>query len=178
MSDIHIMKTLLAFGLFGICMAWSACTLAQQGAPADASPAASPAVDKTEAVIPEIQIAARDGNLGRVRSLIAAGTDVDAKNHNGRTALMSAVYFQNKAVIRELLGDGADVNVQDSSGRTALMIAVMSGSIDIAKALLAAGADVKIADQHKKTVLDLAEKSSLDKARKKELSKLLESAAE
>lgn len=44
-----------------------------------------------ETRVPAIYSAAKQGNLLRVRELIAAGDDVNAVNASGRTALMSAV---------------------------------------------------------------------------------------
>lgn len=128
--------------------------------------------------VPEIYLAARNGNLGRVRSLIADGTDVNAVNFAGRTALMSAVYFQNTSIVRELLGEGADVNARDANGRTALMLAVTVNNPDLVEELIAAGADVSIADNSKNTAMSLAERSTAGKVRKKKLVKLLEAAAE
>lgn len=131
-----------------------------------------------ERAVPEIYLAAKSGKLNKVRSLIADGTDVDAMNANGRTALMSAVYFQNKSIVRELLGEGADVNARDSSGRTALMIAVSTENMVLIDLLLAAGADVTIQDNRENTAITMAEKSSLGKKQKKRLLKVLETAAE
>ena len=131
-----------------------------------------------ESTVPDIYLAAKNGKLTKVRSLIADGTDVNAANSNGRTALMSAVFFRNKAIIKELLGEGADVNVKDSLGRTALMIAVSRKDSEIAELLIASGADVTIEDNNQKTALTMAEKSTLSKKEKKKLLKLLETAAE
>ena len=128
--------------------------------------------------VPEIYLAARNGNLNRVRSLIADGMDINVTNFSGRTALMSAVYFQNKSIVRELVGEGADLNVRDAGGRTALMLAVSVNNLELIEELIAAGADVNIADNGKNTALSLVEKSSLGKSRKKQLTKLLEAANE
>lgn len=128
--------------------------------------------------VPEIYLAAKNGKLTKVRSLIAEGTDVNASNYNGRTALMSAVFFQNQSIIKELLGEGANVDARDSTGKTALMIAVSTRNIEMVTLLVASGADVTIEDNKENTALIIAEKSNLTRKKKKELMKLLEMAAE
>ncbi len=89
-----------------------------------------------------------------VAALLDAGTDVNARNANGKTALMAAcsVYversnpMQNSDVIRLLLDRGADVNLRDREGNTALMIATSASwyggdKEDAMNWLLEAGAD-------------------------------------
>ena len=164
-------KKLTFIAIICLVMAIQPGVYAQQATAAKASAGGDQAV-------PEIYLAARSGNLNRVRSLIADGTDVNARNFAGRTALMSAVYFQNKSIVRELVGEGADLNVRDAGGRTALMLAVSVNNLELIEELIAAGADVNIADNGKNTALSLVEKSSLGKSRKKQLTKLLEAANE
>jgi ankyrin repeat protein len=48
--------------------------------------------------IPPIYIAAKQGNLAAVRSLIAQGEDVNAVNAAGHSTLMSAVFFSNRGI--------------------------------------------------------------------------------
>ena len=119
--------------------------------------------------VPPIYLAAKQGNLSAVRSLIAEGNDVNAVNASGRSALMSAVFFSNRGIVKELLVEGANVNGVDTQGRTALMIAVSNKDIEIVELLLAAGADVAIEDKTKNTAITLAERGN-----NKQLIKLLE----
>jgi len=62
--------------------------------------------------------------------LIKAGADVNARNNEGRTALMHASWLtgpQNEQVqievVKTLIDAGADVNPKDNDGKTALYYA-------------------------------------------------------
>ncbi len=120
----------------------------------------------------EIYLAAKDGHLARLKSLIAAGADINAVNAQGRSALMGAVYVRNRRIVRELLMEGANVNTVDAEGRTALMFAVVNGDMEIVQMLLDAGADVSIQDKNKHTATSIAERH-----KNKSLVKLLDSAS-
>ncbi len=84
-----------------------------------------------------------------VKSLIASGADVNAKNEDGETALHMAVSHTDLKMIKALLKAGADVHVRDSENQTAMMIAMAYGipgekaGEDVAIALIDAGADLK-----------------------------------
>ena len=97
-------------------------------------PVTPPASLKTEdagadALIGQASIFQNDPK--NVAALLDAGTNVNARNADGTTALMAAssVYversnpMQNSAIIRLLLDRGADVNLRDNKGETALTIA-------------------------------------------------------
>ena len=102
----------------------------------------------------EFRQAARDGNLARVRELLAAGADVDAPDHNGVTALMKASLNGLGAVVDVLLAAGADVNQADNNnGDTALMWASDLGHADVVRALIRAGADIHKANRRGVTAL-------------------------
>ncbi len=154
-------------------------TIIHAAEPADqvAAPAQLEQESRVNAV-PKVYLAAKQGRLEKLKSLIAAGADVNASNRNGRTVLMSAVYYRNKAIVRELLSEGVNVDAVDSQGRTALMLAVANNRVEMVNLLLASGADVKIEDKKQNTALTIAEKSSLSKTKKKKLVKILEQAAE
>lgn len=128
--------------------------------------------------VPAIYLAAKRGKLVRLRALIATGADVNASNRNGRTALMGAVFYRNKAIARELLSEGANVDAGDVQGRTALMLAVANNDMEMARLLLMYGADVKVKDKKERSAITIAEKSTAKKASKKKLIKLLQKAAE
>jgi hypothetical protein len=101
--------------------------------------------------------AAGDGELERVKTLIAAGADVNAKESNfGKTALMIASDEGHVEVVKALLAARADVNAKDSNrrgGYTALMIASINGKVEVVRLLLAAGADVNAKDNFGSTAL-------------------------
>lgn len=54
--------------------------------------------------------------------LLAKGADVNAKDDEGRTALM--LQFNDSATLQDLLNAGADVDARDKDGWTPLMYAV------------------------------------------------------
>jgi ankyrin repeat protein len=58
------------------------------------------------------------------RMLIAAGASVDARDHGGFTALMSAAQQRDPERVHELLAAGANPNARDVEGRTPLLIAL------------------------------------------------------
>jgi hypothetical protein len=63
--------------------------------------------------------AASDGELARVMELVDAGADLDARDHNGSTPLMLAMYHGHTDVARLLVERGSDLAVVDLGGRNA-----------------------------------------------------------
>ena len=84
--------------------------------------------------------ASRQGSLKIVKSLIGYGADVNAKNNDGRTALMLT---SNLEIAKLLIDSGADVNAKSNGGLTALML---TSSLEITKLLIDNGADVNAKD--------------------------------
>jgi len=88
-------------------------------------------------------------DIDAVRSLLAAGTDVNSRDSEGSTPLMQAAHTGNLAMVSVLLAAGAEVNACDERGWTALMKAAYNaeldrGFADVAQALVDAGADVEM----------------------------------
>lgn len=84
---------------------------------------------------------ARFGDPDAVRLLLDRGADVNARDGDGRTALMLACYSDTYPidVVRILIERGADVNARTPSGDTAASFAAVRGGA-IAEALVKAGA--------------------------------------
>lgn len=100
--------------------------------------------------------AALAGEIEIVKTLLREGADVNARNHEGRTALMFAIINFHTATVSELLRFGADVNAQADDGCTPLILAAFNGDAEVAEALLARGADVTKTLVPGKTALTIA----------------------
>jgi ankyrin repeat protein len=100
--------------------------------------------------------AAGKGDLARVKTLLANGADINAKSHNGGTALIWASYFGKPEVVQALIDKGADVNARDTGGQTALFLASQEDHLIIVQALLAKNADPDISTDKAETALTIA----------------------
>jgi ankyrin repeat protein len=84
--------------------------------------------------------------------LLEKGSDPNARNKFGETALMWAVH--DIAKVKLLIQHGADVNAKAKSGNTPLLIAsIGQGKYDIIKVLLDNGADPLVANGKKENAL-------------------------
>ena len=81
-----------------------------------------------------------NGHGELVNLLLENGAEVDARNHDGITALMTSVLHGHAPTARMLISRGADVKSVDTHHRTALMFASMAGSLACIRVLLAVGA--------------------------------------
>ena len=81
-------------------------------------------------------------NLNKIKRLIEAGADVNAKNKNqyGETPLHWALWRDNIETTKLLIDSGADVNAKNKSGITPLAWAVDKRNIELVKLLIKAGA--------------------------------------
>ena len=82
-------------------------------------------------------LASDKGNLEAVKLLLDKGAEVNAKNKDGKTALLVA---SNLEVVKLLLDKGADVNVKDKNGGTALREASWRSDNEMVNLLKAYGA--------------------------------------
>ena len=89
-----------------------------------------------------LMTAARTGTVDALKTLLAHGAEVNAKEPGQRqTALMWAAAENHAPAVQLLTQHGADLEARSASGFTALLYAVRTGSFDAVRALLAAGAD-------------------------------------
>ena len=82
-----------------------------------------------------------------VEVLLEHNIDINARDYEGQTALLSAVRQSRKnfrSLVTQLLGFGVSVDHSDVYGRTALSWAVVHRAVKIACQLLEAGADVNV----------------------------------
>jgi uncharacterized protein len=84
--------------------------------------------------------AAGDGNISKVKKLLSKGTEVNAKDEYGTTALISASTRGHADIVKMLLDKDADMNAKNNDGYTALKEAEEYGRDDIVQLLKNAGA--------------------------------------
>jgi ankyrin repeat protein len=126
---------------------------AWRGAPGDGAPAATRDVTRVTAAAfdavrgPDeapVADAARRGDAGAVRELLRAGSDVNAAQADGMTALHWASQRGDAEVARMLLYAGARHDAVTRNGNyTPLHLAARSGRAAVIPVLLQAGADAK-----------------------------------
>lgn len=100
--------------------------------------------------------AVQGGDRELVASFIKAGIDINAKEEDGRTALLIAVEKRDAGMAALLADNGADVNARDVDGYTALMYVAYKGNLELAELLLNHGADVQAKDNDGWTALRIA----------------------
>lgn len=89
----------------------------------------------------ELMEAAANADTEAVKSLLAKGVDVNAKDDVGSSALIVAASGGHIEIVRLLLDAGADVNTRDKYGRTALSEARHDNDVAVIHTLLDNGAD-------------------------------------
>lgn len=86
--------------------------------------------------------AADYNDVARLRSLLAAGADVNARGPFDQTPLSRAADLGYEQSVRLLIKSGADVNVKDEEGYTPLIHAARFGRTAVVRLLVEAGADL------------------------------------
>ena len=97
-------------------------------------------VIETQGGFTPLLFAARNGDVGSARLLLAAGANVNDTAPNGASALVIAAHSNHAAFAGFLLEHGALPNTH-GAGYTALHAAVLRGSLPAVETLLAHGAD-------------------------------------
>ncbi|MDQ3635907.1 MAG: ankyrin repeat domain-containing protein [Acidobacteriota bacterium] len=88
-----------------------------------------------------------DGQV--VKAFLQAGSDPNAKNEKGDTALVYAIREKDPK-IAEILIEKADINMQDDNGNSPLHTAVLQGKDEIVEFLLEKNADVNVTGAYNK----------------------------
>ncbi|HIC34233.1 MAG TPA: ankyrin repeat domain-containing protein [Gammaproteobacteria bacterium] len=96
--------------------------------------AAPPSVD--------LWTAAATGNIGALKEHKAAGTNLNAADPNGSSAVNAAAAMDQAKAAEWLLKNGAFVDIRGGDGGTPLITAAFMGNAKTAKVLLKNGADV------------------------------------
>ncbi|CAE7605397.1 unnamed protein product, partial [Symbiodinium sp. CCMP2456] len=100
--------------------------------------------------------AAEGGALEEATALIAAGTDLNAKDGRGVSALCTAAAHGHRQVVWRLVDAGADKDQADDSGNTPLSLAVQHGYCEIVRFLIDVTADVNSSDVNGRSPLTFA----------------------
>ena len=82
-----------------------------------------------------LEEAAKRGNIEAVKKHLDAGTDVNAKNDYGNTALHGAAIIDCTEVAELLIAKGADVNAKFDDGKTPLDLAIKHKNTETADLL-------------------------------------------
>jgi ankyrin repeat protein len=106
--------------------------LLERGAPVDA-------VTRNDMANQPLHAAAAGGNVRICEKIIAAGADVNARQHGGFTPLHEAALRGDEAMAELYLRAGADRSLLADDGKTALDIAREHGHLAIVELLEAAG---------------------------------------
>ena len=93
------------------------------------------------------------------RVLLAAGTDIEARDIFGNTALVCSAVYNNTFGIVKLLDFGAQIDVRDEYGDTPLLNAAFNAASNAVQILLERGADYTLVNFHGNTFLHRAAQS-------------------
>lgn len=103
--------------------------------------------------IPAIYQAIIEKDLGKIRQLVACGTDINSRDHHQRNPLIVALILQNlkedskiSEIVDWLIKNSSDVCAWDDSGKAPLHYAVTGGKLSIVESLLQSGADINQKD--------------------------------
>lgn len=97
--------------------------------------------------------AAADNDTATLSALLAAGADLEARDSEGRTALLVATRANAIEAARLLIDAGADVNAKDTIHDTPYLYAGAEGRLEILRLTLAAGANLKDTNRYGGTAL-------------------------
>jgi hypothetical protein len=85
--------------------------------------------------VSDLMLASAEGNLERVKDLIAYGADVNATSNNGSTSLMYAARNNHLNIVQFLIENGADENIKNEKKSTALSISESFKSTEVTEYL-------------------------------------------
>ncbi|MDV3516519.1 ankyrin repeat domain-containing protein [Stenotrophomonas sp. C1657] len=101
----------------------------------------------------QLRDAASRGDARAVRKALDAGADLEARDGQGRTALLLATHGNSVDAARELIEAGADVNAKDAMQDSAYLYAGARGLDEILALTLAHGADLRSTNRYGGTAL-------------------------
>lgn len=96
----------------------------------------------------DLLAAAESGRTAEVKALIEKGADLEARDSQGRTALLLAVAGNHVEMARALLAAGASPNTQAANRDTPWLLAGASGRTDIIAAMLPLKPDLRLRNRY------------------------------
>ena len=118
---------------------------------------------RTNNGVTPLMIAAEEGHINAVTSLVKCGANVDLQDKDGQTALHHAMQSPQASiceVLSCLIKNGADVNAHTFHNETPLMLASRDGHVNVVTFLIEHGADVDLQDKDGDTALHYAARFS------------------
>lgn len=93
-------------------------------------------IDSAKYEMTPLLVLASKGEMQSILELLATGTNVNATDNRGGTALMYAAMNKHIDVVRILLERGADPNLTTNKGSNAVDFALLGKSNDIADVII------------------------------------------
>ena len=103
-----------------------------------------------------IHSAAEGGNTSIIIKLLSLGLDVDSRNNDGVTPLMTAAINDKQNAFDILIQNGADPSFKHNNGFSVLHCAAQGGNTSIINKLLSLGVDINLKDVYGVTPLTRA----------------------
>jgi ankyrin repeat protein/outer membrane protein assembly factor BamD (BamD/ComL family) len=100
--------------------------------------------------------ASKEGDISKVKSILALGVDINACDNLKNTPLHWAVLEGHSSLVDYFLQHGADVNAKDKAGTTPLHKAVAKGNVLLVRDLIFHSADVNAQNNEAATPLLVA----------------------
>ena len=105
----------------------------------------------------DLHVAAKQGNVKKVKKLLSQGVDINSLSASGHTPLHLSAGWDKRSVTKFLVINGAKINARNSSGRTPLHLSAGRGHLKMVKFLLSRGANPEIQDRYDQTPADIAQ---------------------
>lgn len=96
---------------------------------------------------------AEQGDLENVLQLLQEGAQINATDHNGRTAAVAATHNNQVEVVKALIENGADINIRDNRSDNVLLYAGATGYPEIVALAVEAGASTTLTNRFGGTAL-------------------------
>lgn len=97
--------------------------------------------------------AVRSESVATIEEIIRGGFDIEARDDQGRTALLLATQLNNVKAARVLIDSGADVNAKDNIDDSPFLYAGAEGRLEILRMTLEHGADLSSVNRYGGTAL-------------------------